>query len=79
MSIRAASRTTSGFTAYVRRPDPLYIPPAEARSGTDPDDQDDSSRRARRDVPGLTFSTSTIDEDDDDGTYSPVPPNTIRS
>jgi hypothetical protein len=69
MSIRAASRTGATFTGHARRIESLHVPPAQA-SSRESDEQDDS-RRARRDTGGLSFSTAALDEDD--GTYPPFP------
>lgn len=75
MAIRVDSRSSGGLAANFRSLDTASISPVQAKSGDDSQHRDSS--RAHPEGPGIIFAVSRP-EDDDDGTYAPVPPGVGR-
>jgi len=71
MTIRAASRTGAGPVHYIRRHETLEIPTVERREREDKSRSRNTFENLATKEAGITFGVET---DDDDGTYTPVPP-----
>lgn len=71
MTIRAASRTGAGSEHYIRRHETLEIPTVNRREREDKSRSRNTFETLATKEAGLTFGVET---DDDDGTYTPVPP-----
>jgi hypothetical protein len=76
MALRVDSRSPGGgIGANIRSLDTASISPVQAKSGDESQHRDSS--RAHPEGPGIIFAVSGPD-DDDDGTYAPIPPHLVR-
>lgn len=72
MTIRAASRTGAGPVHYIRRHDSLEVPIVDRREREDKSRSRNTFDTLAPKETGISFGVET---DDDDGTYSAVPPH----